>query len=81
MTACSDAEVKALWSGTREHIPDIRPSMVAALRIQLLTGARIGEVLAMGWTDLNKERSTWLIPSAIALGKCSSHRFDTFECW
>ena len=34
-----------------------------AVRLQLLTGARIGEVLAAQWTEIDFERGVWTKPS------------------
>lgn len=56
----SDAELERLLAALSEH-----PNQVAAdaIRLQLLTGARIGEVLSANWTDFDLERGVWTKPS------------------
>ncbi|UWR05199.1 tyrosine-type recombinase/integrase (plasmid) [Ruegeria conchae] len=56
----SDEELSRLLAALAEH-----PNQVAAeaIRLQLLTGARIGEVLTAKWTDFDIERGVWTKPS------------------
>jgi len=55
----SDDELKKLTSALNNH-----PNQIAAnaIRLQLLTGARIGDVLSAKWTDFNLERGVWTTP-------------------
>jgi integrase len=52
----SDVELKRLTAVLNAH-----PDQVAAdaIRLQLLTGARIGEVLGSTWTDFDLDRGVW----------------------
>ena len=56
----SDEELGRLLSALSKH-----PNQVAAnaVRLQLLTGARIGEVLTAQWTDFDLDRGVWTKPS------------------
>jgi integrase len=60
----TDDEIQALWSAT--EVEGVRPELLAALKVQLLTGARAGEVLAMEWADINETGRYWVIPGAVA---------------
>lgn len=60
----SDDEIKALW--TMKAIKGVRPPMVAAIKLQLLTAQRAGEVLSMRWVDLDETGKTWTVPSEVA---------------
>ncbi len=60
----TDAEIRALWKV--EKIDGVRPGMLATIKVQLLTAQRAGEVLAMRWTDVDKDALTWTIPKEIA---------------
>jgi integrase len=62
----SDDELKTLWNGLADPIEGVRKAMRDALRIQLLTAQRVGEVLAMQWRDVDREAHTWLVPAEIA---------------
>ncbi len=44
-----------------------------AIRLQLLTGARIGEVLSSKWSDLDLERGVWTKPSHHTKQKRTEH--------
>ena len=44
-----------------------------AIRLQLLTGARIGEVLSAGWTDIDLARGVWVKPSHHTKQKRTEH--------
>lgn len=56
----SDEELSRLLAALAEH-----PNQIAAdaIRLQLLTGARIGEVLTANWTDFDIEGGVWTKPS------------------
>lgn len=71
-------ECKAIWSAHAvegERDPDdktavegIRATMLAAIKVQLATGQRAGEVLAMRWSDLKEQNGErwWVVPAEIA---------------
>ncbi len=44
-----------------------------AIRLQLLTGARIGEVLSAQWSDFDLHRGTWIKPSHHTKQKRTEH--------
>ena len=52
-----------------------RPNQRAAnaVRFQLLTGARIGEVLSASWSDIDLERGVWIKPSHHTKQKRTEH--------
>lgn len=54
---------------------DVHPNQVAAnaVRLQLLTGARIGEVLTSRWDDFDLERGVWVKPSHHTKQKRTEH--------
>jgi len=54
------AELKALWLAT-ETLPAITPPLRDAVRLQLLTAARISEVLGVPREELDLERRIWTI--------------------
>lgn len=60
----SPAEIKAFWEATdtdsREH---------AALRLLLLTGARVSEVAELPWAEIDLETGDWALPAARHKGK------------
>jgi integrase len=62
----NDEELKTLWKGLSAPIDGIRTAMLDALRLQLLTAQRIGEVLALQWTDIDEKKGTWLVPAKVA---------------
>jgi integrase len=53
----SDAEIKALWNS--QALPGVT---VEALRLQLLTACRIGEVIGAKPRELDLERALWIVP-------------------
>lgn len=63
----SDAELRALWLHLDES--GMRPQVAGALRLQLLTGSRIGEALSVEWTEVDAKAAAWLIPSAKSKSK------------
>lgn len=66
----SDAELARLVAALNEH-----PNQNAAnaIRLQLLTGARIGEVLSAEWTDFDLARRVWVKPSHHTKQKRTEH--------
>ena len=66
----SDAELKRLLGVLATH-PNRRAAN--AVRLQLLTGARIGEVLAAQWTEIDLERGVWTKPSHHTKQKRTQH--------
>ncbi|WP_050927632.1 tyrosine-type recombinase/integrase [Aestuariivita boseongensis] len=56
----SDDELSRLLAALAEHSNQVAAD---AIRLQLLTGARIGEVLTATWTDFDIERGVWTKPS------------------
>lgn len=66
----SDRELKRLLFALENH-----PNQVAAdaIRLQLLTGARIGEVLSARWDDFDLDRSVWIKPSHHTKQKRTEH--------
>ena len=66
----SDAELKRLLGVLAMH-PNRRAAN--AVRLQLLTGARIGEVLAARWSEIDFERGVWTKPSHHTKQKRTQH--------
>lgn len=66
----SDGELARLLSALSSH-PNQRAAN--AVRFQLLTGARIGEVLAARWSDIDLERGVWIKPSHHTKQKRTEH--------
>lgn len=66
----SDDELQRLLEALSEH-----PNQTAAnaIRLQLLTGARIGEVLSSQWTDYDLHRGVWTKPSHHTKQKRTEH--------
>ena len=54
---------------------DLHPNQLAAnaIRLQLLTGARIGEVLTAKWVDFELDRGVWIKPSHHTKQKRTEH--------
>ena len=66
----SDEELRRLLRALSDH-PNQRAAN--AVRFQLLTGARIGEVLASRWLDVDMERGVWIKPSHHTKQKRTEH--------
>lgn len=66
----SDAELERLMAALDAH-----PNQVAAnaVRLQLMTGARIGEVLTSKWSDFDLDRRVWVKPSHHTKQKRTEH--------
>jgi integrase len=63
----ADAEILAFW--THADTSGLRPQAAAALKLELLTGQRIGECLGIEWDELDLDAGTWLIPAAKSKNK------------
>ncbi len=66
----SDDELTRLLEVLRDH-PNQRAAN--AVRMQLLTGGRIGEVLRTEWDDIDFERGVWIKPSHHTKQKRTEH--------
>lgn len=66
----SDAELARLIAALDEH-PN--QSAANAIRLQLLTGARIGEALTAKWVDFDLNRGVWIKPSHHTKQKRTEH--------
>jgi integrase len=66
----SDEELGRIVSALEAH-PNERAAN--AVQFQLLTGARIGEVLSSRWTDINLTRGVWIKPSHHTKQKRTEH--------
>ncbi len=66
----TEDELQRLWSAL-DAFPE-RPA-AAAVRLQLLTGARIGEVLGAKKSDFDLERGVWIKPSHETKQKRTEH--------
>lgn len=66
----SDDELARLLSALSTH-PNLRAAN--AVRFQLLTGARIGEVLSARWSDIDLRRGVWIKPSHHTKQKRTEH--------
>jgi integrase len=66
----SDRELSQLLSVLMAH-PNQRAAN--AVRLQLLTGARLGEVLKARWSDIDFERGVWTKPSHHTKQKRTEH--------
>lgn len=66
----SDSELARLTQALDDH-----PNQIAAnaIRLQLLTGARIGEVLTARWDDFDLQRGVWTKPSHHTKQKRTEH--------
>ncbi|MFT3756655.1 MAG: tyrosine-type recombinase/integrase [Pseudoxanthomonas sp.] len=61
-------ELRAFWALT-EGDTYMPAAYSAALRVQLLTGARPGEVIGMAWDELDLEADEWTLPKARSKNK------------
>lgn len=66
----SDEELARLLNTLSEH-PNRRAAN--AVRFQLLTGARIGEVLSARWSEIDMKRGVWIKPSHHTKQKRAEH--------
>jgi len=75
----TDAEIRALWNV--QKVDGVRPPMIAAIKVQLLTAQRAGEVLAMRWADVDQNALTWTIPKEVAKNGRQHVVPLVPECW
>lgn len=63
--ALTAEEIRTVWKWLDEGADDMPPDVIAALRLQLLTGARVGEVAGMEASELSieGERLIWTLPA------------------
>ncbi len=54
----TDDEIRALW-----NLPGLSPKMRAALQLQILLGARIGEIAGMRWDEIDTTARLWTLPA------------------
>lgn len=57
----SEAEIKDLH--TKLNQSGLHPRMIAALRLILATGARVGEITKARWADVDLNAKTWYVPA------------------
>jgi len=69
--ALSTEEIKALWDWFDAGADKMPPDVIASLRLQLCTGARIGEVAGMEAEELSTEgeRLIWTLPASRSKNK------------
>jgi len=58
----SDQEITVFWNGLLSTSLSLLEQ--SALRLQLLTGTRIGEVAGATWSEFDIEKGVWIIPAA-----------------
>jgi integrase len=66
----SDAELSKLTAALDSHT---NQKAANAIRLQLLTGSRIGEVLTAKWSNVDFERGVWIKPSHHTKQKRTEH--------
>lgn len=59
--ALSDEEVKTFWNGLEKGA--MTASIRLALKLQLVTGQRRGEILSAEWSEIDIEDKVWTIPA------------------
>jgi integrase len=60
-------EIKRLWVGLDQPNPNVPAKLVHALKLQLVTGQRKGEVITAEWTEMELDKDpVWMIPAAKA---------------
>lgn len=65
--ALSTDEIRAFWKGLPATKMDLRCSL--ALRLQLVTAQRAGEIAGMRWDELDLETGLWSLPGTRAKNK------------
>lgn len=55
------AQIKELLTDIRKSVDGPHAELGRILTVCIFTGARIGEILTMRWSDLDLENSTWLL--------------------
>jgi integrase len=59
----SAPDLRAFWALTGEDPAYLPSPFAAALRFQLLTGSRPGEVFGMTWEELDLDENEWTLPA------------------
>ena len=59
--ALSEEEIKIFWN--KLDASDYAFATILALKMELITGQRKGEVITMRWNEIDLEKSTWDIPA------------------
>lgn len=69
--ALSADEIKALWDWLDTGADKMPPDVIASLRLQLCTGARVGEIAGMDAAELEHdgEQLVWTLPAARSKNK------------
>ena len=62
----SDSELRALWNGIADKAAQ---DVAGAIKLQLLTGQRIGEVVGAQWREIDLTSKEWTIPGARSKNK------------
>jgi integrase len=64
-------EIKAFWAWLNAGADEMPPDCIAVLRVQLCTGARVGEIAGMDASELHWEgdRLVWTLPAARSKNK------------
>ncbi|MDS4020590.1 MAG: tyrosine-type recombinase/integrase [Candidatus Competibacter sp.] len=60
----TDEEIRSLWNGLDSAA--MAPGTRLALKLQLATAQRKGEVVALRWEHIDWNAATWMIPAAVA---------------
>jgi len=55
----TDGEIRAIW----KTLDTKKPWIAAVIRLGLLTAQRRGEILGMGWAELDLEQGWWMLPA------------------
>jgi integrase len=66
----SDDEIKQFWNG----LPDsgLLPQTQIALKLQLTTAQRIGEIVGATWPEFDRKKREWVIPGMRAKNGCEN---------
>ena len=59
--ALSDEEVKTFWHGLEKA--EMTETIRLALKLQLVTGQRKGEILTAEWSEIDTEGKVWTVPA------------------
>lgn len=64
-------EIKSLWVWLKAGADEMPPDCIDVLRVQLCTGARVGEIAGMDGSELHREgeRLVWTLPAARSKNK------------
>lgn len=56
----TDSELRQFWNGL--PVSNVPADTQNLLRLQLLTGCRIGEIAGARWSEIDRDKREWLIP-------------------